>query len=411
MATAGLFLVATSYAFGAGSTPVSPPISNDDDILTRARSLSSNKHRPEALALLKTHLEESPTDVDARLLYGLILSWDGRWDEAREALEGVLSQTPGYVDAALALTNVELWSDHPEQADQIVSRFLERTPNHIDLLLARARVMRSLKRPKEEMQALETVLKIDPGNEEALDLRRAVQEASREWKSGYNFNTILFSDHRSAWVEQSASLRRGLNQGSFIFRVSRANQYGYSSTLGEIDWYPSIRPGTYFYLNAGYSPEGILYPTFRAGAELYQSLGHGFEASAGMRRLQFTSTRLNVYTASAGRYHKNWYGSLRTYITPGDPKPSVSFQAQVRRYFGDGERYLSFRYGRGAAPFEIRNLNEIGVLDSSSYSGEIYWRFLTRLLLNVSGGLSGDDRIDHDRLMQYYLSATFSYRF
>jgi YaiO family outer membrane protein len=130
-----------------------------------------------------------------------------------------------------------------------------------------------------------------------------------------------------------------------------------------------------------------------------------------MRRLQFTSTRLNVYTASVGRYHKNWYGSLRTYITPGDPRPSVSVQAQVRRYFGDGERYLSFRYGRGASPFEIRNLNEIGVLDSSSYTGEIYWRFLSRILLNVSGGVSGDDRIDHDRLMQYYLSATFSYRF
>ncbi len=404
---AGLLLSATSSAFAADDAP----IASEDDILTQARALSSSKKRPEALALLQKHLVESPTDVDARLLYGEMLSWEGRWEEARDALEGVLNQTPTYTDAALALINVELWSDHPERADKIANRFLERTPNHIDLLIARARVMRALKRPKEEMQVLNTVLRLEPSNAEATDMRRSLQESSSEWKAGANVNTIFFSDHRSSWLEESYSVRRGLDAGSLIFRVSRAYQYGYTSTLGEVDWYPSLRPGTYMYLNAGYSPEGILYPTFRAGAEIFQNLSHGYEASAGMRRLQFTSTRLNVYTASIGRYHKDWYGSVRTYITPGDPKPSVSFQVQVRRYFGDGERYLSFRYGRGSSPFEVRSLNEVGVLDSSSYLGEIYWKLRTRLLLNVTGGISGDDRIDHDRLTQYYLSTTVSYKF
>ncbi len=404
---AGLLLSATSSAFAADDAP----IASEDDILTQARALSSSKRRPEALALLQKHLVESPTDVDARLLYGEMLSWEGRWEEARDALEGVLNQTPTYTDAALALINVELWSDHPERADKIANRFLERTPNHIDLLIARARVMRALKRPKEEMQVLNTVLRLEPANAEATDMRRSLQESSSEWKAGANVNTIFFSDHRSSWLEESYSVRRGLDAGSLIFRVSRAYQYGYTSTLGEVDWYPSLRPGTYMYLNAGYSPEGILYPTFRAGAEIFQNLSHGYEASAGMRRLQFTSTRLNVYTASIGRYHKDWYGSVRTYITPGDPKPSVSFQVQVRRYFGDGERYLSFRYGRGSSPFEVRSLNEVGVLDSSSYLGEIYWKLRTRLLLNVTGGISGDDRIDHDRLTQYYLSTTVSYKF
>jgi YaiO family outer membrane protein len=404
---AGLLLSATSSAFAADDAP----IASEDDILTQARALSSSKRRPEALALLQKHLVESPTDVDARLLYGEMLSWEGRWEEARDALEGVLNQTPTYTDAALALINVELWSDHPERADKIANRFLERTPNHIDLLIARARVMRALKRPKKEMQVLNTVLRLEPSNAEATDMRRSLQESSSEWKAGANVNTIFFSDHRSSWLEESYSVRRGLDAGSLIFRVSRAYQYGYTSTLGEVDWYPSLRPGTYMYLNAGYSPEGILYPTFRAGAEIFQNLSHGYEASAGMRRLQFTSTRLNVYTASIGRYHKDWYGSVRTYITPGDPKPSVSFQIQVRRYFGDGERYLSFRYGRGSSPFEVRSLNEVGVLDSSSYLGEIYWKLRTRLLLNVTGGISGDDRIDHDRLTQYYLSTTVSYKF
>ena len=252
-----------------------PPIASTDDILTRARSLSAAKHRPEALELLRAHLAESPTDVDARLLYGEMLSWEGRYDDAREALEAVLNQTPTYTDAALALINVELWSDHPERAEKIAARFLEQTPNHIDLLIAKARVLRALKRPKEEMQALDTVLRLEPGNDEAHDMRRAAQESSSEWKATANVNTIFFSDHRSSWLEESSSVRRGLDAGSLIFRVSRAYQYGYKSTLGEVDWYPSIRPGTYMYLNAGYSPEGILYPTFRAGARNLSEPGAG----------------------------------------------------------------------------------------------------------------------------------------
>jgi len=175
---AGLLLSATSAAFGADAGP----IASEGDVLTQARALSSAKQRPEALALLQKHLVESPTDVDARLLYGEMLSWEGRWEEARDALEAVLNQTPTYTDAALALINVELWSDHPTQADQIANRFLERTPNHIDLLLARARVMRALKRPKEEMQALNTVLRLEPANAEAKDMRRSLEEQSKEWR-------------------------------------------------------------------------------------------------------------------------------------------------------------------------------------------------------------------------------------
>ncbi len=175
--------------------------------------------------------------MDARLLYGEMLSWEGRYEEARDALEAALNQTPTYTDVALALINVELWSDHPERADKVANRFLERTPNHIDLLIAKARVMRALKRPKEEMQTLNAVLRLEPTNAEATDMRRSLQESSSEWKAGANVNTIFFSDHRSSWLEQSYSVRRGLDAGSLIFRVSRANQYGYTSTLGEVDWY------------------------------------------------------------------------------------------------------------------------------------------------------------------------------
>jgi YaiO family outer membrane protein len=384
------------------------PARAEEDLLTHARTLATSQptsqHRQEALDLLAARLSEHPTDVDARLLYGLILSWEGRWDGARQALQQVLAQTPGYADAVIALANVEIWSGHPDAADVVTSKYLEQKPDNIGVLLARARAMRALKLRPEELQVLNSVFVLEPGNKDAADMRRAMREDSSAWDFSSSYDAILFSDHSSAWNEEVVTVRRGVNAGSLIFRESRAYRWGYTSNLLEVDWYPHIRPGTYAYLNFGYSPEGILYPTFRAGAELFQNFGRGYEASAGVRRLMFGSTNVSVYTGSMGRYYKNWYASARTFIVPGDPRPSISGQLLVRRYFGDGERYVGFRYGRGAAPFEIRNLNDIGVLDSSSYGAETYWRYGNHFLLSASGGTAKQDRINRVLLQQYYFS-------
>ena len=79
--------------------------SAQNDVIAIARATHSSGQRPQALALLQGHLTSAPRDVDARLVYGLMLSWDGRYDEARAELERVLTQTPEYQDAQVALMN------------------------------------------------------------------------------------------------------------------------------------------------------------------------------------------------------------------------------------------------------------------------------------------------------------------
>jgi hypothetical protein len=50
-----------------------------EDALSQARNAPT---RAEGLAILEKHLTDSPRDVDARLLYGLMLSWEARYGEA-----------------------------------------------------------------------------------------------------------------------------------------------------------------------------------------------------------------------------------------------------------------------------------------------------------------------------------------
>ena len=98
------------------------------------------------MRLLETQLKARPRDVDARLLYGLVLSWSGLYDDARRELEQVLVQAPGYTDARVALANVEWWSGHYERLQQVAGDGRRRQPEDTRWLVYEARALEGLGR-------------------------------------------------------------------------------------------------------------------------------------------------------------------------------------------------------------------------------------------------------------------------
>src|SRR5260370_6082985 len=112
-----------------------------EDLLTQSRRLATTGHRAEALAALRSQLAERPSDLDCRTLYGIVLSWESRYDEAREALEAVLASSPGYYDALLALIRLELWADRPVRAEQLTRQGLLNDPNDASLVVLKVRAL------------------------------------------------------------------------------------------------------------------------------------------------------------------------------------------------------------------------------------------------------------------------------
>jgi len=117
----------------AGAVPASAQVAGAPQ---RAREAATAGRRPEALALLASHLAVSPRDVDARLLYGLVLSWERRYDEAQRELRQVLKEAPQYTDARVALMNVEWWSGRARDAHETADRILARETTDRDRFVA-----------------------------------------------------------------------------------------------------------------------------------------------------------------------------------------------------------------------------------------------------------------------------------
>ena len=361
-------------------------------VLKEAREAASSGRRPEALGILETQLAANPRDVDARLLYGLVLSWSGRYDDARRELEQVLKQAPTYTDARVALANVEWWSGQYDRLDRVASEGLKQQPANTQWMIYRARALDGLGQPQKARRVVDSVLSSEPGNAGARALGERLDSQLRPWYAQLSHTVDWFDDDRATWKETAMTLGRITPIGTVLARSSYSERFGLSDTQFELEAYPRIRPGTYGYVNFGASFDKALYPGSRVGLELYQSLGRGFEGSLGWRRLDFASAT-NIYVGTMTKYAGNWMLTGKVYFIPAEPSDSTSYHGVARRYFGsDGTSFIGVGYSHGFSREEIRNLSDLITLDSDTVRGEFDWRLGARFRAAAAGSTSRQER-------------------
>lgn len=182
-------------------------------------------------------------------------------------------------------------------------------------------------------------------------------------------------DSYSAYFEESPILSlqygRTTSWGSFALRVNAADRYQSQDTQYEIDAYPRLWDGGWAELNMGIS-SGHLFPHGRQGAEIFSSLGHGYEGSLGVRHLAFTNSSVTMYTGSLSKYMGDYLLTFRPYITPSNVGTSVSAGVKLTRYFADADRYMRLSMSSGKSP-EERFPTRVITLRSHSVGIEAQW--------------------------------------
>ncbi len=361
--------------------PVRPVSAQTTDPIAQARALDKAGRRADAIQVLRDRLAASPADDDTREVLGLFLSWDGKYDEARSLLQLVLEHRPGDADALAGLMNVELWSGHLRAARLMAERGAALKPGDARFTLGRERVLNAA-------------------------------AAAKPWTLGASYSRDTFSDGRDPWQESHVSLKRYTAPATVIASVAQARRFGLKDTQYQLELYPKFRPGTYAYVFVGVAPDKVLYPHIRTGADLNQSIGAGFELSAGFRRLEF-ATVTNIYVGSISKYAGDWLLIARMdYLPDGTAQNSKSYHATVRRYFGaSGTSYVAARYSRGFSREEVVSINDFEVLSSDTVAADADIELGRVWRLSLQGATSRQDRVSNIALRQNTLSASLGVRF
>lgn len=378
-------------------------------VRTDARAAAIAGRRADAVQMLETHLETFPRDADARLLLGVVLSWDGKYEDADRELRRVLEQSPTYNDARVALANVAWWTGRYDVLQALSATGRLQRPYDVEWILLEARALDGLGRRREARQAVTTLLSRQPGHAQARSLKNRLDTQLRPWSLTMGYGGDRFSDQRTPWNEYSTALSRQTPVGSVIARVSHAERFGFSDRLFEVEFYPTIRPGTYGFVSYGRAKDDALFPDYRMAADLYQSLGRGYEASVGFRRLAF-STTTDIYLGTLTKYVGNWMITGKVFSVPDfeGPEDSLSFHGLVRRYVrGDGESFLTAGYSRGSAREEIGDSAELRQLDADTFRAGAEL-LLGRTIVAVSGSTSRQERSRNGTLWQHSFGASLS---
>ncbi len=408
-------IVSSVFALTAAALALAaaPAAAQSGDVVASARVAATTGHRAEALGDLERHLRESPRDVDARLLYGLVLSWEGRYDDARRELGSVLTQTPSYNDARVALANIAWWNGEYTELKRLADEARLQRPDDVEWMLHDARALDGLGRPRDARRVVQELLSRAPGHPQARTLKNRLDASLRPWSLTVGYGGDRFSDQRTPWSESAVSLSRQTPVGSVIARVSRVERFDMADQLFEVEAYPTFRPGTYAYVGVGFAKDDLLYPNYRVATDIYQAVGNGVELNAGFRRLGFTSTT-DIYIGSVTKYSGSWMLTGRAMFVPDfeGPEDAVSYHALVRRYVGgSGESWIGGGYSHGYSREELGDSAELQNLDADTVRANAEILVHPRWLLAASASTSRQERARLVPLWQHSFGASLTLYF
>ncbi len=329
---------------------------SSDELFQDARHAAfEQKDYPLAIRLSRQALAQSPDYSDIRVFLGRVYTWSDQPDSARTEFRYVIQAHPDYEDAYVAITDMEYWNDRPDTAFAYVTQGLQHHPQSASLLLRKARVLVALKQLPDAAKTANALLALYPSDAAGRALLNSIRDQVRKNKIDISYDYTYF-DKRfdQPWHLLSLSYARQTKMGTILGRLNYANKFGEDGVQGEIDAYPHISNTFYAYVNAGYSGSDVVFPKYRGGLSLYANLPASFEGELGFRYLYFDDA-IWVYTASVGKYYKNWWFNLRTFLTPGEGELSRSFALTARYYTAGADDYFTIGLGTGVSPDDQRN--------------------------------------------------------
>lgn len=387
------------------AAPQDAPVENYEARLQRARALATSgdsAQREQAIAMYGEMLQASPGNSDVLLARGRTFAWMGRYAEAEADLLAVTAAKPGYADAWSALGDLYLWSDRPRQAAEAYGRWVELAPTTApEPLIARGRAYRAAG----DMAAARAdfgaagARGADPAEVASLNdstvPRLAVPDAlladGYTWSLRAGVDRTSFSGGRTSWTDSGLTLRHKFERGSLGLEMLNADHFGRSDSAWALDGYLSLWARAYANVRYQDGPSSGILPRYSWRVELFQGVGSGWELSASIDHLRFSSDT-EFYGVGVGRYVGNWYLRYKLQHVPGVSSGSWSHRVVVRNYYkGNADDYFEFSGSSGRSS----DLDRSGALvRNSNASLGVSWTHYFRQDWGVKVGVGYSDDAD-----------------
>lgn len=328
--------------------------------LQRARSMATSgdeAQRAQALQLYAEMLEKAPGNSDVLLARGRLNAWMRNYPAAETDLLSVTHAKPEYADAWSALGDLYVWSDRPGLAVDAYGHWVKLAPNAPEPLLARGRALRSVGElvagradfararalGANEAQVADLVSSTLP----QLALPEALKDDGYRWSLRADFDHTSFSGGRDAWLDGGMAIRRKFERGSVGLEWLQANHFNRNGSAWALDSYVSLWSRAYANVRYLRGTSQGLFPRYSWRTEVFQGVGSGWELSASIDHLRFSSDT-EFYGVGVGRYVGNWYLRYKLQHVPGVGSGSWSHRGVVRNYYrGNADDYFEVRAGTG----------------------------------------------------------------
>ena len=381
-----------------------------DELFEEARTLAFDEGDYEtARKYAYAALDRSPNYHDIRVFIARLYSWEQGYQKAEKELKYVLDKDPQNREALLALMDTQRWSGQFDAALETAERGLNHYPNDTEIKQKKADILYSAEHYEQAETIYRSILTDESGNRKARGGLKNAQLQQMKYRATVSYRYDRFRTIFDPWHFTEFRLSRQTSFGSVTGRVQYARRFGSDGVQFNVDAYPSISEGFYAYVSGGYSQSSI-YPDYRFGLSLYKSLPSAFEVEAGMRYLDFGTSKTDIYTISLTKYVGSYLFTGRTYLVPSSSGISKSINIISRRYFGNAEKYISINASYGSAPSQIEFSGDIQALDSWSVSIDGQQPLSDRWFVGGNVGFDSSDYPNFTR-ERFSIKLNLSYRF
>lgn len=317
---------------------------------------------------------------DVCLFIANVYAWKGEYETSKGYIQKVYNANPKDSELYNSWLNVLLWNkEYQELIATIKIARDNRYDNKYNLTLKEALAYKGMQQYAAGIRAinqqsslLDSVVISDLYNQlKNLDKSNVV---SAYYRVDF-FDISSMDPQHLAYVDYGLRTKKDI----WILRLNYANRFNRQDFQPEIDWYHNFTNGHYFYANYAFGVNETLFARHRLGFEYYLPFGNGYEASLGLRYMNFPTGDSFVYTGSVAKYITNWWICFRPYVAVKDGAYNFTALLNARMYGNNPINYWEGELSYGNSPDDL-------FFYPLGQSNEWYDAFRVRIARNMSLG-------------------------